>query len=394
MALKFPCDKMRDLDYGDGIASVVAAGIAREREGKRVIHLEIGRPDFDSPVRAKDAVKAALDRAEVHYTNMSGTDELRDAIAAKYRADGIEVDVDRELVVTVGAAEALMSTFLTILDHGDEVIVPSPYFPIYDDQIRISGGVLVNVPSRPENAMRPSPEDVERAITPKTKAIVLNSPNNPTGAVSTRDEVERFVKIAVDHDLLLISDECYEKYILDDGAEHVSPASIAGARGRTFTISSASKTFSMTGWRVGWVIMPAEVKKYFMRVHDGASTCATAFAQAGVAEALRSCGDDVKAMVSHYKRRREIMADGLSRAKGVRFSMPAGAFYFFVNVSDTCMGAYEFSRKLLDETGVATVPGQSFGAPDGWIRIAYCRPEEELIEAAKLIAEFTSRHAK
>lgn len=392
MALRLPCDRMREFDYGDGIASIGAAAAEVASTGKRVIHLEIGRPDFDSPARAKDAVKAALDRGEVHYTNMSGTKELRDAIADKYARDaGIKVDPEREICVTIGADEALMVTFLTILNQGDEVIVPSPYFPIYDDQIKIAGGVLVNVPSRIERAFRPDPADIERAITPRTRAILINSPNNPTGAVSTREEIEAIAEIAAKHDLIIVTDECYEKFILDDASEHVYIASLPAAQGRTFMISSSSKTWSMTGWRVGWAVMPPEVKPYFSRAHDATSTCATAFAQAGVAEALRSCDDDVASMVAHYKRRREVLDEGLRSARGLKYIKPSGAFYFYVDITGTGLGSYDFARRLLSETGVAVVPGQSFGSPDGWIRIAFCRPEDELRDAAALIADFTKK---
>lgn len=384
-----PCDKMIEINWGGGIREVLARADELAASGRSILHLEIGRPDFDSPARAKEAAIRAINEGRVHYTDMAGTLELREAIAAKFERDaGMKVDPASELIVTSGAVEALCTIFLTLLSRGDEVIVPSPFFPIYDDQIKMAGGALVNVPSRPENGFRPQPEDIERAITPRTRAILINSPNNPTGATSTREELEGIACVAIEHDLYVISDECYEKFAYDPSVPHISIASMPGMRERTFTISAASKTFSMTGWRVGWLVFPSEVRPYIMKSHQGAATCSNSFAQAGVAEALRSCWDDVAVMIAEYKKRRDVMVEALSSLPGFEVPKPEGAFYVFPSIKGTGLSSFEFATKLLEEQGVATVPGDPFGAPDGFLRLTYCRPEGEIREAMDRMKKF------
>ena len=222
------------------------------------MHLEIGRPDFDSPECAKRAAIKAIESGDVHYTDMSGTPELRAEIAAKFKRDaGMDVDPEREVVITGGAVEALSSALFSVLNPGDEVIVPAPYFPVYDDLIKIAGACIRGVRCKIENGFRPDPADIERAISPRTRIIMINSPNNPTGATSTRKELEAIAELAKSHDLLVLSDECYEKFAYDEKTPHISIASLPGMKERTFTLSAASKTFSMTGWRVGWLLIPA-----------------------------------------------------------------------------------------------------------------------------------------
>ncbi len=395
MDYRLPSEKMNRIGYGGGIREILARADELARAGRSIVHMEIGRPDFDSPQAAKRAAIRALEAGDVHYTDMSGTPELRGEIAAKFKRDaGMDVDPDREVVVTAGAVEALMTVFLTMLDPGDEVIVPSPYFPVYDDQIKMSGGTLVPVPCRIENGFRPQPQDVERAITPKTRMIMINSPNNPTGATSTRAELEGIAALAEKHDLLVLSDECYEKFAYDADTPHISIASLPGMRARTFTLSAASKTFSMTGWRVGWLIIPAETKMYIMKCHQGVATCANAFAQAGVAEALRSCWPDVDRMIEEYKRRRDLMVGTLSAMEGIDVPMPRGAFYVFPGIKALGLSSFDFCARLLEEEGVATVPGQPFGAEDGYLRLTYCRPESEIREAMERLGNFVAKIRK
>lgn len=392
MDYRLPSEKMKDVNYGGGIREILARADELQRAGRSVVHMEIGRPDFDSPERAKRAAIKALESGDVHYTDMAGTPELRGELAAKYRRDaGIELDPDAEIVVTAGAVEALMTLFLTILSPGDEVIVPSPFFPVYDDQIRMSGGVLVNVPCRIENGFRPRPADIEAAITPRTRAIMINSPNNPTGATSTRAELEAIAELAKSRGLFVVSDECYEKFAYDADTPHISIASLPDMRERTFTVSAASKTYSMTGWRVGWLVIPAATRKFIMKCHQAVATCSNSFAQAGVAEALRSCGDDVDRMIEEYKRRRDLMVGMLSEIDGIDVPMPRGAFYVFPSIKALDIGSFEFCTRLLEEAGVATVPGQPFGAEDGYMRLTYCRPENEIKDAMTRMADFVAK---
>ncbi|MDR2779583.1 MAG: pyridoxal phosphate-dependent aminotransferase [Synergistaceae bacterium] len=392
MDYRLPVEKMKGVNFGGGIREILALADEMQRNGQDIIHLELGRPDFDSPECAKRAVVLALEKGDVHYTDWAGTYELRREIAAKFKRDaGMDIDPDNEILVTVGAVEALSTVFMTMLTHGDEVIVPAPYFPIYADQIMMAGGVIRAVPAKIENGFKPDPADIERAVTPKTRMIMINSPNNPTGATSTRAELEAIAGIAKSRDLLVLSDECYEKFAYDDSAPHISIASLPGMKERTFTVSAASKTFSMTGWRVGWLVMPAETRAFIIKCHQGLATCSNSFAQAGVAEALRSARSDVDRMIVEYKARRDMMVDMLSKIGGINVPIPRGAFYAFPDIKALGLPSIEFCSRLLSETGVAAVPGQPFGAPDGYMRLAYCRPRNEIKEALTRMGDFVAK---
>ena len=387
-----PVERMKNTSFSGGIREILALADEMERAGRSVIHLEIGRPDFDSPECAKKAAIRAIESGDVHYTDMSGTSELRKEIAAKFKRDaGMDIDPNREVIVTVGAMEALATVMLALLDPGDEVIVPSPYFPIYDDQIRLAGGVLRAVPCKIENGFRPDPADIERAITPRTRIIMINSPNNPTGATSTRSELEAVAGLAKSRDLMVVSDESYEKFAYDESTPHISIASLPGMKERTFTLSSVSKTFSMTGWRVGWLVMPAETIPFAMKCHQGIVSCVTSFAQAGAAEALRSAGPDVERMIAEYKARRNLMVGMLSKIEGINVPIPNGAFYVFPDIKGLGVPSIEFCSRLLSETGVSTVPGQPFGVEDGYLRMTYCRPISEIKEGLTRMGDFVSK---
>ncbi|MDR2523475.1 MAG: pyridoxal phosphate-dependent aminotransferase [Synergistaceae bacterium] len=385
---RLPVSRMRDALKGAGIREVVAKAEALERAGRKVIHLEIGRPDYDSPACAKAAAAAALERGEVHYTDTAGTPALRRAIAeARRRGAGMEVDPEREIIVTTGSIEALATVLLTLLEPGDEVLVPAPFFPAYSVQIALAGGILCPVPCRFENGFRLDPADLKAALTPRTRMILINTPNNPSGAVMGREELESVAALARDRGLLVVSDECYEKFLYE--GQHVSIASLPGMRKRTVVLSAASKTFSMTGWRVGWMIVPPEVKPYAAKCHQHLTTCATSFAQAGVAEALRSADADVKRMIEGYRERRDFLTARLKDIPGFELHMPQGAFYLFprVSVLTKALGldAPGLAAWLLDQAGVAAVPGDVFRAQGDFLRMAYCRPLEELAEAADRI---------
>jgi aspartate aminotransferase/aminotransferase len=392
MDYRLPVEKMKGVNFGGGIREILAQADAMQMSGRDVLHLEIGRPDFDSPECAKRAAAIALEKGDVHYTDWAGTYELRKELAAKFKRDaGMDVDPENEILVTVGAVEALATVFMTMLAPGGEVIVPAPYFPIYADQIMMAGGVVRAVPTKIENGFRPDPADIERAVTSKTRMIMINSPHNPTGATSTREELEAIAEIAKSRDLLVLSDECYEKFAYDENTPHISMASLPGMKERTFTVSAASKTFSMTGWRVGWLLMPAETKAFIIKCHQGLATCANSFAQAGVAEALRSAWPDVDRMIAEYKARRDLMVDMLSKIDGVNVPTPRGAFYAFPEIKALGLPSAEFCARLLSETGVATVPGEPFGAPGGYMRLTYCRPRSEIKEALSRMGDFAAK---
>ncbi|WP_281678778.1 pyridoxal phosphate-dependent aminotransferase [Synergistes jonesii] len=368
---KFPNGRMASIKMSGGIREILTRAGEMEEEGRSIIHMEIGRPDFDSPKCAKDAAIKAIEEGNVHYTDMAGAYDLRCAVAEKYRRENsMDVDADKNVVITNGAMEALAASFLTLFEPGDEVIVPAPYFSAYADEIAISNAKLVAVPTKMDNSFRVHVDDIAAAITPKTSAVLLNSPNNPSGAVLTKEDLEEIAAVAVERDIWVISDECYEKFVYDGG--HVSIASLPGMAERTVTISAASKTWSMTGWRIGWVVAPEEMRPYVNKCHQNLTTCANSFAQAGVVEAFAGADADVEAMIAEYRRRRDMVVRWLNDIKGFEAATPAGAFYAFPKIAALGMDGFKFCSWLLEEAGVSTVPGEVFGMP-GHIRIAYCR---------------------
>lgn len=262
--------------------------------------------------------------------------------------------------------------------------MPAPYFSAYADELAIASAVLVPVPTKMENGFRLQVEELKKALSPKTKAILINSPNNPSGAVLTRKDLEAIAAFARENDLWVISDECYEKFLYD--GEHVSIASLPGMEERTVTVAAASKTWSMTGWRIGWVVAPAAMRPYVNKCHQNLTTCANSFAQAGVVEAFAHADNDVRAMVAEYKRRRDMVVKWLNDIKGFEAITPAGAFYAFPRISRLGMDGFKFCAWLLEEAGVSTVPGEVFGMP-GHIRLAYCRSYDYIEEGMKRIKE-------
>ena len=382
----FPNSRMASIKMEGGIREILTRAEEMEREGRSIIHMEIGRPDFDSPECAKVAAIAALQAGNVHYTDMAGAYDLRCAVAEKYRRENnmTDVDPDRNVVITNGAMEALTASFLTLLEPNDEVIIPAPYFSAYADELAIAGAALVPVATKMEDGFRLHVEDLKRARTSKTKAILLNSPNNPSGAVLTCENLEEIAAFAIENDLWVISDECYEKFLYD--GEHVSIASLPGMAERTVTVSAASKTWSMTGWRIGWIVAPEAMRPYANKCHQNLTTCANSFAQAGVVEAFAHADDDVKAMVKEYRRRRDMVVSWLNKIDGFEAISPAGAFYAFPRISSLGMDGFKFCSWLLEEAGVSTVPGEVFGMP-GHIRLAYCRSYDYIEEGLKRIKE-------
>jgi aspartate/methionine/tyrosine aminotransferase len=376
--VKFPNKRMTGVQMSGGIREILAKAEELEAGGKSIIHMEIGRPDFDSPECAKEAVVRSIRAGNVHYTDMSGSYELRKAVAEKYgRENNMKICPDKNVVITCGAMEAITASFLTLLDPGDEVIVPKPYFPPYADQLSIVGAEMKAVETSPEKGFSLTAEALETAVTPKTKALLINNPNNPSGAVLLKKNLEEIAAFAKKHDIWVISDECYEKFLY--GGEFVSIGSLPGMTERTVTISAASKTWSMTGWRIGWLICPEEMRPYANKCHQNLTTCATSFAQAGVTEAFSCAADDVTKMIAEYKRRRDLVMDWMKKIKGFKCTEPSGAFYAFPDISALKMDGFKFCSWLLEEAGVSTVPGEVFGMP-GHIRIAYCNSYENVNE--------------
>lgn len=376
--VKLPNDKLRGIKMGGGIRDIVDLSTRLEKQGKKIYHLEIGRPDFDSPQVAKDAMFKAVNDGFVHYADMRGVEELRIALSEKLKAENkIDVTPDN-ILITVGAAAALSTSALTILNRGDEVIVPTPCFLTYPALCEMCGAKMVTVPCRYENSFQLDPEELEAAVTDKTRMIVLNSPNNPSGAVMSRDRMEAIAKIAVKHDLIVLSDECYEKFCYE--GEHVSIASLPGMDERTITVGASSKTYSMTGWRVGYMAMPSWVTPHANRTHLYLNTSPTTFVQYGYAEALYKAQDDVKRMIDEYRARRDLVVGYLRQMPKLGVVVPEGAFYTFSSIAETGMTDVEFCSYILEEAGVAIVPGEPFEM-SGFVRIAYCKSRDYLTAA-------------
>lgn len=369
-----------------GIRKIFQAAVELEREGKDVIHLEVGRPDFDTPEHIKEAAKQALDEGFVHYTSNYGAPELRQAITEKLlKENGIQVDPENEVVVTVGANEAILMTMLALLDPGDEVLIPDPAWLHYFYCAQLAEAKPVHVPLREENNFQIDASDLERAVTPKSKLIVINTPHNPSGAVLGMKTLEAIAQIAIERDLLVLSDEIYEKIIYDD-VEHHSMASLPGMADRTLTVNGFSKAYSMTGWRLGYVAGRKNLIDSLIRVHQYSATCATSFAQKGAVAAYRGPQDKVHEMVSEFDRRRRFLVEALEGVPGVSCARPEGAFYVFPSVRELGVPDEMLANYILQEANVALVPGSAFGEyGQGYLRLSYANSYENIEAAAERI---------
>ena len=358
------------------IRKILEEATRREAQGQKIIHLEIGRPDFDTPSNIKKAAILALSEGKVHYTSNYGIPELRNALSEKFKKDnGLVYDPSDEIIVTVGGTEGILLSMMALLDPGDEVLIPDPSFPCYAQCANMIEAVPVFVPLREENAFEPAIEDYKKRITCKTKMIVINSPHNPTGAVFSKKTLTEISQIAIENDLFVLSDEIYEKDIYD-GYEHLSIAGLPGMRERTITLNGFSKSHSMTGWRLGYVASSRELIDGLIRIHQYATVCATSFAQHGAVEALNGSQESVEAMVKEFDRRRGMVVERPLEMPGISVFKPKGAFYVFINVEKLEMSSHELGRYLLDEAAIAVVP---WG--DNHIRISYANSYENLEKA-------------
>lgn len=371
-------DRMESIPFS-GIRKVFEEVIRREKAGEKIIHLNIGRPDFDTPKNIKAAAKRALDEGKVHYASNYGISELTTAIAQKTeRENNVTYDPAGEIVVTVGANEGVLLAMMALLNPGDEVLIPDPVWLHYFYCAQMAGAVPISVPTREENDFVPSIEDFKTLITPKTKMIVLTSPNNPTGAVADADALDALAELAIEKDLFVISDEIYESMVYD-GARHISIASLPGMKERTIIVNGFSKKYSMTGWRLGWICSNRELMSAMIRIHQYTTVCVTTFAQYGAVEALTGPQDEINAMITEFDRRRKLVYGELTNMPGVTTLNPRGAFYIFPNITGTGKSSEEITRYLLEEAKIAVVPGSVFGNyGEGYIRISYANSYENL----------------
>ncbi|WP_152419178.1 pyridoxal phosphate-dependent aminotransferase [Natrinema gari] len=350
-----------------------------EDQGTDIVHLEIGRPDFDTPSPIKQGAIDALDRGDVHYTSNYGIQPLREELATKLEEENdIRYDPDDEIVVTCGATEAVFVTLLGIVEAGDEVLVPDPSWT-YSAGIQLAGAEPVTYELDPQTGFQPDIDSLREAVSPETKLLIVNSPNNPTGGVLDEAHATEIRDFAVDNNLLVLSDEIYEKILYDDKT-HQSLAALNAMRDRTVTINGFSKAYSMTGWRLGYLAAPAELVDPIIRARQYTSTCASSISQhAGV----RAVGSGLhEPMVEAFERRRNRVSERIERIPGMTCPNPTGAFYAFPTLPEGYTDDREFVFSLLRESGVALVPGSVFGdAGKGRLRIAYSNSVERIDEA-------------
>jgi len=356
-----------------------------------VISLGIGEPDFSTPPTIISAGIRSLQNGETHYTSNAGRFALRQALSEHlFQRYGVTYDPASEIIITVGVSEALYLAMTALLNPGDEVIIPTPCFVAYQAEVILAGGVAVELPTLASDGFQVDPQRLEAAITPRTKAILLGFPNNPTGVVATREALMEIARIAEKHDLIVVSDELYDQLVY--GVEHVCFPSLPGMFQRTILLGGFSKNYAMTGWRIGFAAAPAEILKGLLRVHQYTIMSAPTIAQDAALEAIRHGAADVERMRDEYNRRRILIVSGLNRL-GLTTVEPHGAFYAFPNIAATGMDDETFAQKLLEEEKVAVVPGSAFGAGGaGFVRCSYATAYEKIEEALRRLEQFMQRY--
>jgi aspartate/methionine/tyrosine aminotransferase len=360
-----------------------------EREGRRVYHLDVGEPDFDTPPHIKEAAIQAMKEGFTHYTSSRGILELREVIAEDLGKRGINADPNREIIVTPGAKHAIYCACLSTLDPGDEVLVLAPTWPTHFQCVEIAEARAVEVPCGEE--YRLDEEELKTRVTDKTRMILMGSPNNPTGGVLSGEDVKAVVDVAEDNDLLILSDEVYDRLVYD-GFKPISPASLENGRDRSIVINGFSKAYAMTGWRLGYAYASGEIIDSMTRIQQSTTTCPVSFVQKAGIAALRGPQEPVEKMVEEYDRRRRFVVEKLNEIRGVRCVKPRGAFYVFPDISELGMPSSEFCLRLLEETGVSTTPGSVFGkCGEGHIRVSYASSIQVISEAIERIKEFVKR---
>jgi aspartate/methionine/tyrosine aminotransferase len=372
---------------------VLARARALERQGREIIHLEIGEPDFDTPAHIKEAAKRALDAGATHYGPSAGLPELREAIARHVsETRGIPVSPD-EVVVTPGAKPIMFFTILALVNRGDEVIYPNPGFPIYESVINFVGGVPVAIPLREETGFGFDLALFEQRVSERTRLIIINSPQNPTGGVLEKDQIQRIAELARRWKIPVLTDEIYRYYLYE--GEFVSIAPLPGMKEHAIILDGFSKTYAMTGWRLGYGVMPVPLAEQVTRLMVNSASCTATFVQLAGLAALQGDQSSVARMVAEFKRRRDLIVDGLNKLPGVSCRSPRGAFYVFPNVSALGRPADEIADLLLNEAGVAALSGTGFGQHGkGYLRLSYANSEANLKKALERMRPVFERLAR
>jgi aspartate/methionine/tyrosine aminotransferase len=375
----------------EGAFEVLAKARRLEAEGKHIVHLEIGEPDFATPDNIVEAGISAMQNGYTHYTPASGIFEAREAVAG-FVSRMLKIEVDpTEVVLVPGSKNVLLFTLLACIEPGDEVILPDPGYPAYASQVSFIGAIPKTVTLREKSGFRMDLDELESLVTPKTRMLIINTPQNPTGGVLTEEDVDFVCELAHKHDLLVVSDEIYSQLVY--GFHHVSPLSRPGMRERTVLMDGLSKSYAMTGWRLGYAVAPKALAAKLDQLMINSSSCAAGFTQMAAIEALSAPESEhaVSRMVKLFEHRRNLIVDGINKIPGMRCARPQGAFYAFPNIEATGFGERELAERLLTEAGVAVLPGTAFGhAGAGFIRLAYTQSEDELSRGLDRIAEFVS----
>lgn len=375
----FICSKFNNVEPS-GIRKINEKTLEMEREGKKIYHFEVGRPDFDTPKVIKDATIKSIENGDVFYTSNYGIMPLREAVAEKLREDNNLDYSAKEILITAGASEAIFDIYSLILEEGDEILIPNPCWPNYVNAAHIMNAVPVRYSLSEENDFQIDFDELEKLVTEKTKAIVIITPSNPIGSMLSKKTIEKLADFAKKKDILVISDEIYEQIVYGT-KKHYSIASFDGMKERTITINGFSKTYSMTGFRLAYIAAPEEYIRVLNIIHQHNTSCATSFVQhAGIA-ALKEGREGAQEMLKEYKRRRDYIVEKVNSIDGLSLNNPDGAFYAFINIKGVGVSAEEFCNYLLDELCVAVVPGNVFGtAGEGFIRFSYASSYEDIVE--------------
>jgi aspartate aminotransferase len=363
---------------------VLARARALEAKGKEVVHLEIGEPDFDTPGHICDAAVKAIKAGFTHYNPSAGYPDVRQAISDEInKTRGIKTNLN-QVVITPGGKPIMFYVILALVDEGDEVLYPNPGFPIYESMINFVGGKAIPLPLREENDFRLDVKELRSLVTPKTKLLIINSPQNPTGGVLTHSDLEEISKIAKEKDIWILADEIYSRIIYE--AKFESITQFPGLQERTIILDGASKTYAMTGWRLGYGIMEETLAAHVARLATNSVSCTASFSQIALKAAITGPQDEAEKMVAEFRRRRDVIVDGLNRIQGISCKKPLGAFYVFPNIGKIGMKSKPFADLLLDEFGVAALSGTAFGSfGEGYLRLSYANSVENIKKALQKI---------
>lgn len=376
--------RIKDVE-AEAAFTVLAIAKRVEARGRKVVHLEIGDSCFDTPDHIKDAAIEAINQGDTHYTPTAGIPELREAIAESVKKDyGVEVDWNKNVVVTSGCKQAILAATLSIVDEGEEVLYPNPGYPEYEAAAYFAGGKPIPYRLSVENDFKLNPDEIAELITPKTKLLVINSPENPCGSVVARDDLRALVELSEDHGFYILSDEIYRP-ILFDGEKHHSPLEVKGGLDRIIVVDGFSKRYAMTGWRIGYALVPEEVMPQVFTLLNVMTSCPNSISQRAALAALKGPQEPVFQMAREYERRRNLAVEKLSEVDGIKFAKPRGAFYLMMDVRKALeklkMNSEQFVKMLIEKYGVAFLHGTALGSyGEGFLRMSFATSEEEIAE--------------